>query len=273
MLSIRPHADLDHVPFEVDGLSPDRLSSMSLEEIARLPAWLGNRCLTLGECSTLEGDPADEAVHLQGDWSRAAGIASGMTSGSLRVGGSIGPRLGAQMTGGEIVVEGDAGDYLGAEMTGGSLHVHGDAGDQVGGPLPGTKLGMKGGTILIRGNAGDEVGGAMRRGLLAVAGSVGNDLAMDMRAGTVVVGGAIGTDAGLGMKRGTLLLLDPSLTPERFHPMFEEACRYEPSFVEIYRRELAKRAFPLPKPWPTTLIRLVGDQLELRKGEIFIGAT
>ena len=171
MLRLR-RIDTGPIPVATDGITPDRLATLSLSEIAALPVRHGNRNETLADFFKVEGDPNDLEIHIEGDCSRVTHLAAGMTAGALTIDGPAGSHSGARMRGGRIEIHDDAGDWLGAEMRDGRIRVHGSAGNRAGAVYPESIRGMRGGTILIDGNVGDELGSAMRRGLIAVGGEL-----------------------------------------------------------------------------------------------------
>jgi formylmethanofuran dehydrogenase subunit C len=259
------------VPVEVDGLAPQRVRGKSLAEIAVMPAWNGNRAVSVGELFDLSGDPADARMLFEGDLAGVHRIASGMTEGEVRIAGSAGRHAGSEMRGGLLTIEGDAGDWLGAQMHGGQIHVRGRAGGQVGAAYRGSRRGMTGGTILVEGDAGDEVGLCMRRGLIAIGGAAGDGMGFNLIAGTILAFGRAGLRPGAGMKRGTIGLFGPG-SPELL-PTFKFACRYRPQFLGLYFGELARLGFRVPTELlRRECLRYCGDLAETGKGEILLAA-
>ena len=171
------------IPRESDFLSPEKLRGKSLEEIASLPIYEGNRLLTLGKIFRIEGSSQSERLEIRGDTSTLKRVGEKMQRGKITVMEAVGMHLGAEMSGGEIEVHGDASDWAGAEMSGGTIRIRGNAGDRVGGAYPGSQKGMRGGTLLVYGDAGHEIGANMRRGSIAVGGKVGDFAGIAMIAG------------------------------------------------------------------------------------------
>ncbi len=271
VMSLRLQAKTCHsAPVEVDGLTLAAVRRMSLVDIERLPISCGNSRMALAELFTVAGNPADGEIHFTGDLSGVHRIGAGMTEGTIRVEGNVGPHVGSQMSGGRIEVTGDAGDWLGAEMRGGRIHVHGRAGDRVAAAYPGSPRGMTGGELLIDGDVGDDLGTAMRRGLVAVGGAAGDRVGNRLIAGTILIGGRCGRHAGAGMRRGTIGLLGPS--PELL-PTFVRANRWRPPFMRLLIADLQRAGFPATDEWfDADLIGYHGDMSELGRGEILIRA-
>lgn len=228
-------------------ITPDRLGSLSAQQIAAIELEGGSQAIKLGELFRCNGDAADQQVRLVGDFSQCDCV-------------------GAEMRSGSLTVEGNVGDHAGAAMSGGVLNVLGDAGDFVGSPNPGEKRGLQGGAILIHGAAGRQVGVCMRRGMIAVAGDVGELCGYRMLAGTIVVGGKLGSRAGLRMKRGTIVALTPgSELPATFHG----DCQFRPPMMTLLQRELERHAFPLEaERWAGAFQLFSGDVAEMSRGEI-----
>lgn len=250
------------VPVEVEGITPDRVRSLRLDEVEKLPVFHGNQQAVLADFFGVSGDPADENMEWEGDLSGVHWIGAKMSAGILRVLGHSGRHLGSEMTGGEIQVAGDAGDWVGGEMHGGSIQVHGKAGHLVGAAYRGSARGMTGGTILIHGGAGNEIGHTMRRGLLAVGGNTGDLVGFNMLAGTILVFGESGIRHGAGMKRGTIAFLGQHRPP--LLPSFRRACRYRPDMLELILRSLRRQNFPVDAGGP------IGD-VELHRGDFIAG--
>lgn len=260
----------DAIPIEFAGLTPVGLSSLSLDEIRRLPIRRGNRETRLGELFQVDGDPADGEWLLAGNCRNIHGLGSNLASGSIVVDGPIGGRVGFAMRDGRIVIKGDAGDWLGAEMRGGAIRVQGSAGSHVGAATPGAKRGMAGGTILIDGDAGDEVGAQMRRGLIAVAGSVGANLGFRMLAGTILVFGGCNGAPGKAMRRGTIGVFGSSRPT--LLPTFKSGYRGPLPMLRLLESQLVAESFAVELlPRLATAIELYhGDFLQLGRGELLL---
>lgn len=259
------------IPLEVDSLQLETLRNQSPDEIRQTLIQRGNQQLPLGEFFDVQGSAAeDEELIWEGDCAKVKCIGAHWKRGTIRVAGRAGMHLGAEMTGGEILVEGDAADWVGAEMHGGRICVKGNAGHLVGAVYRGGRRGMTGGEILIHGNAGNEIGHTMRRGLIAVGGRAGDAAGFNMIAGSIFVFGQSGIRPGAGMRRGTIGLFHPE-DPPTMLPTFRHACTYQPVYLQIYLRELARWGFPVPEDcFEAKYHRYMGDFLEYGKGEILL---
>lgn len=252
------------VPLELDGITPDRLHSLSAAEVAKLPVAHGNRSEPLGDHFAVTGDPSDGRLDFSGDTTTVRRICAGMAAGDVVVQEGAGSHAGARMTGGSLLVNADAGDWLGAEMQGGSILTTGTAGDGCGAAYRGARRGMTGGTINVRGDVGVECGAAMRRGLILVGGACGEFAGAGMIAGTLVAG-RLGRWAGAGLKRGTLL----AGSVEGLPPGFRHCCDYRPAFLGLLLAELRRQGYAAD--WLTAGVRCFrGDVLAGGNGELFL---
>ncbi len=253
-------------PEAVDGsgISPDRFLGKSAAEIARLPARLGGREVTLGDLFAIEGFHPEQIV-VRGDVRSLTDLGRGMTRGEITVLGDVGPRVGAEMRGGEIVVQGAAGDALGARMRGGRILVEGGAGDFCGTAVG--EPGQTGGTIVVRGPLGEEAGARMRGGMLVALGSTGERTGADMEAGTIFVAGRTGPEPGLGMHGGTIVVFGDAEPPATF----DYACTYQPVFPGDYLRELRRWGLAEEDGGVEGAFRrYLGDLDSVGKGEILV---
>ena len=202
---------------DVDGLTPDRLSSLGESEIGALPVWVGRRQAAVGDFFNVRGERALR-VAIEGDLRRAHGVAQGMSAG-------------------ELIVDGAVGDDFAAGLRGGSIVVRGNAGDRVGGAAPGASKGMTGGEIIVTGSAGARAGERMRRGLIVVGGDAGDHAAHAIIAGTVVVLGRTGANAGRGNKRGSLVAVGGIEVPATYR----YACTFDPIYLRLLFTDLRRR--------------------------------
>ena len=218
------------VPVEVEDVIPDRVATATKDEVARLPAMIGNRDATIGDLFDVESTsgPSDQ-IDFHGSLAGVHWIGTKMTRGSINIHGAAGRHVGSGMQGGRIEVHGDAGDWVGGELKGGLIHVHGRAGHLVGAAYRGSSRGMTGGTILIDGGVGNELGHTMRRGLIAVGGKAGDLIGFNMLAGTILTFDEVGIRHGAGMKRGTLGFFGAERPP--LLPTFRFACEYRTACV------------------------------------------
>ena len=266
-LSLELHAQPD-VPLEADCICPDRLQSLSLDEVRRQTVFHGNRQQDLADFFKCSGE-VDGDIVIEGDLSKVKHVGAAMSFGSIRIEGNIGVHTGATMSGGEILVEGDAGDWLGPEMLGGRISVKGNAGHMVGSGYRGSSVGMLGGEIFVQGNVKNETGHCMRRGLIAVGGNSGDFTGVNMLAGTIIVLGEMGIRNGAGMKRGSII----SLNVVPMLPTFSLSCQYRPVFMKHYFNYLIKNGFKIDaKILNGEFQRWCGDAVELNRGEILLYA-
>ncbi len=218
MIKLRPKHSFT-VPVDAECITPDGFAGKSIEEIAALQAWEGNRKRALGDLFKIECETntmqEKVSIRIFGDSGRVRRIGAGMSMGEIVVNGNAGMHVGEGMKGGSITVNGDAGSWAGCMMSGGTLEIKGNAGDYIGAPYRGSTKGMKGGLILIDGNAGNEVGCFMRKGLIKVHGNVGQFAGVHMKKGTIFVEGDCEGRAGAEMRGGKIILYGhvPSVLP------------------------------------------------------------
>lgn len=267
MLTMRSRI-VDTIPVEAECVTPDRLRTLSLAEIADLPVYHGRLQCKLGDFFSIDGDPTDGDIRLEGNCSTVKWLGAGMTRGKLSILGSAGMHLGSGMTGGTIEVGADVDLWCGAEMRGGRIHVRGSAQDKLGAAYPGSMRGMRGGVILVDGDAGDDVGAVMRRGTIAVRGNVGAFAGAAMIAGTIFVLGSLGPNPGAGLKRGTIACFGP---PPKLLPTFLFDCTYRPPFLTLYLKALASWGFSVTEGTrESRWDHYRGDIVSLGKGEILV---
>lgn len=207
------------VPIIAETITPDNFAGKSIEEIAKLEVWEGNRKVVLGELFEITGTPGetptDTKIIIEGDVRKVRRIGYKMTDGQILVKGSVGMYLGEKMEGGKIIVEGDADSWVGTGMKGGQIEIKGNAGDYIGAPYRGDTKGMKKGIIIIHGNAGNEIGCWMKGGTIIVKGNVGTFPGIHMKKGTILVEGDCAGRCGAMMKGGKITVLGhiPSILP------------------------------------------------------------
>ena len=198
------------VPVDAESISPDVFAGKSVEEIAELPLWKGNRKVPLKNIFEIEGPSGkvtnEVVIHIDGNLSKVQRIGSGMTDGEIVIAGDIGMHLGIEMEGGKITVEGNAGSWLGSSMKGGTIEVNKNAGDYIGAPYRGSTNGMRGGTITIHGNAGTEAGRYMKKGLIRIDGDVDQFVGIHLKKGAILVGGNADGRAGAFMTGGKIII-------------------------------------------------------------------
>ncbi|MEM4575877.1 MAG: formylmethanofuran dehydrogenase subunit C [Candidatus Nezhaarchaeales archaeon] len=201
------------VPVEVETVTPDKVAGLTLNEVAKITLWVGNRQLRVGEVFQLEGEvgskPDEVKIVFKGFTNRLRRVGEKMSCGEIEVLGGVGPYAGRKMKGGKLVIKGSTGACLGAKMYDGIIEVFGSAGDRVGGAYRGElpAKGMKGGTIIIHGDAGAEVGLGMRGGTIVVDGSCDIMPGLDMSGGTILVKGSCAGKAGARMTGGRIVIV------------------------------------------------------------------
>ena len=258
-----------HVPVEVEGITPDVVREMSLDDIRAMDVFHGNEKIPFGDFFDVSGDPSDEIIDWHGDLTGVHWIGTKMQSGRINVHGNCGRHLGSEMAGGEIHVSGDAGDWVGGEMHGGLIDIQGRAGHLVGAAYRGSMRGMTGGTILVAGDVGNELGHTMRRGLIAVGGNAGDLIGFNMLAGTILVFGDSGIRHGAGMRRGTIGLF--GTCDHEALPTFGAGCEFQPPALNLVFRELDRLAFKMDTKFRSCNYQIFhGDLIEGGRGEIFI---
>ena len=257
------------VPVEVEGLVPNAVQEMSLDEIRRFEVFHGNEKVPVAELFDVSGKPSDGQIDWEGELSGVHWIGAKMTAGKICVHGNAGRHLGSEMKGGGIEVAGDAGDWVGGEMHGGQIHVDGRAGHLIGAAYRGSRRGMSGGTILIEGSVGNEIGHTMRRGLLAVGGDAGDLVGFNMLAGTILVFGDGGIRHGAGMRRGTIGFFSDS--KPLLLPSFRYGCRCRPGIMPMLLREIDQLGFGIADELILSEYDLYhGDLIEGGRGEILV---
>jgi formylmethanofuran dehydrogenase subunit C len=251
---------------EAEVLTPDTLAELSNADIRALTVYHGKRQLPLGEFFDVEGERSDD-LQIHGDLNKVRWIGRGMSRGTITIHGTVGMHLGAHMRAGRIEVHGNAGDWVGAEMRNGLIHVHGNAGGQIGAAYRGSLAGMKSGTIIIDGSAGLEVGMRMRRGTIVIGGMARDFAGLQMKGGTIILCQGAEIRAGAWMNRGTII----SLGPLPLMPTFAAAARLNPTFVNLYARQLHPLGIRLPYDVSEGCYQMYsGDLAVPGKGEIFI---
>ncbi len=216
-------------PTEAGILSPDELSSRSIEEICNTVIREGNRSIKLGSIFAVKGDekvfPAELCVTVSGNVEKIRRLGYQMRSGVLKIVGNAGMYVGEEMCGGRISVEGNVGSWLGSKMQGGTIEVYGDAGDRVGSSYRGSRNGMKNGEIVIHGKAGVETGCWMSNGTIRVKRGVGMFPGINMCGGVILIEGDCDGRAGAGMRGGRVVICGkindvlPSFTIEEVRSM------------------------------------------------------
>lgn len=254
------------VVLETEVISPDNFVGWSHEEIAASTVYHGKRQRRLDEFFDIDGQRSEE-IAIHGDLHRVRMIGRGMSRGTVTVHGDVGMHLGAQMSGGRIEVFGNASDWVGAEMRDGLIQVHGSAGQQVGAAYRGNLVGMRGGMIVIDGSAGIEIGMRMRRGTIVVGGPVRDFAGLQMKGGTIILCEGAEIRTGAWMQRGTII----SLKELQLMPTFSYSGTLNPTFINVYARQLQTLEIPLPYAAAAgSYRRYSGDKSVPGKGEILV---
>ncbi|MEN3792129.1 formylmethanofuran dehydrogenase subunit C [Fulvimarina sp. MAC3] len=252
---------------DCSSLVPDRLKSIGLAEIGKLPVGTTKRALLAGDVFDISGDDAAD-IRFEGGSSRLDRIGQTMSEGVIRVSGDAGFRVGRAMSGGDLHVEGSVGDLCGSGLEGGRIRVKGDCGARLGGPDAGEMKGMSGGTIRIAGTAGERAADRMRRGTILIDGDCGKEAASRMIAGTLIVAGRTEGAPGRLMKRGTLLLMGGA---ERFAPTFIDAGVHDLLFLKLMADGLKSTFGDIPFDG-TPMRKISGDTAVLGLGEVYLPA-
>jgi len=260
MITLRPRHRFT-VPVDAECITPDSFADKSIEEIAALQAWEGNRKRVLGDLFKIEGETSamqeKVSIHIFEDVSKVRRIGAGMSMGEIVVEGSAGMHLGEGMKGGSITVSEDAGSWAGCMMSGGTLEIKGDVGDYVGAPYRGSTKGMGGGLIVVHGNAGNEVGCFMRKGLIKVHGNIGQFAGVHMKKGTIFVEGKCEGRAGAEMVGGKVII-----------------CAYIPSVLPTFTIDTIK---PKVKVNGEVILgpfyQFIGDLADNGNGKLFVSQT
>ena len=229
---------------DVSSLSPDRLASLSVGDIEKLPLRLATQSIRVGDAFTVTKGEAGRVVFQTAE-PVLEHVGAGMESGDIIVEGPAGVHAGSGMKGGTLRIKGDAGDFAGVGKSGGLLIIDGSAGDFVGAALPGQTAGASGGAIVVRGNVGQRFGDRLRRGVVIALGNAGANCASRAIAGTIWVRGQVGDTPAQGLKRATLLL--------------EKAPPPLPTFLDCGVHELGMLRLLLP-----SLDRLAGTEVAKR---------
>ncbi len=254
------------VPLEAETLCPDAIVGLAPEAVRGLPVFLGKRQCRVDDFFDVDGAPGDE-LEIRGDARNVKWIGRGMTRGRIMIDGNAGMHLGAYMKGGTIEVTGNASDWVGAEMSDGLIRIRGNAGGQVGSAYRGSPSGMQNGAILIDGSAGIEVAMRMKRGIIAVRGPVRDFAGLQMKGGTLFLNSGAEIRTGAWMVRGTIV----SFAELQMLPTFTYACAYNPVFLNLYVKHLAKLGFSIPSEGRAGVYRrYVGDASVPGKGEILV---
>jgi len=271
-LVLEPLPSSGPLSIDLGGVAPDRIATLSLDELLRLEVRADERPAALGSLFTIAGDPADGRIECRGDFSRVHSLGARMAWGEIVVAGDVGRHAGEAMVGGTLTIHGNAGDWLACELAGGSVHVKGSAGDNAAAALPGSRHGMRGGFVTIAGSAGGLAGARMRRGMLAIGGDCGPAAGFEMLAGTIIVGGTVGPHPAAGMRRGSLVAAGRRLEPPA---TFQRGSVWAPSFLHLLAGRLDAAGFllggsPARQALAGSWEHWHGDLLAGGRGELFL---
>ncbi len=268
---------------DLSGLTPDRLTGLTIAALERLPVEIDGRPQPLASAFSISGSLEDDGhIECRGDFSRVHGLGAGMRSGRIEVDGPVGHRAGARMAGGDLVVAGNAGNWLAAGMSGGTVRISGNSGDDAAAAFPGEAHGVTGGLIVIAGSAGRLAAARMRRGIVAIGGDCGPGAGFELRAGTVIVAGTLGRQAGLGMRRGSIIAAGRPALPG---PTFVAGATWSPPFLRLLERRLLGAGFRPPAFHPasetapswgwsnTTWTQWHGETVSGGRGEFWVRAA
>lgn len=252
---------------DMRGIVPDRLASLSVEEITELTVPCQARSVRLGDLFEIQDGPRERLL-FKGDLSLADNVAAGMRDGVLVVEGSVGNALAADMRGGQVVVHGDAGDYVAAGMRSGYVDITGSAQDYCAGARPGTRRGMRGGLLRVGQAVGRFLGYRMRRGTVIVGGSIDQGCANSLIAGTIICSGPLAAPVGVGMHRGTLIKL--SIEPPPLHSGFTRPEQIRLSFLYLLFDPLRAQlpGIDIDSLLKQPMWRSLGDRASDGKGEL-----
>lgn len=249
-------------------LIPQRLSTLSAAEIARIPLNTTKQKIAAGDVFRIRtGDLAD--MRFVGGSERLDNIGGGLAGGSIRIEGSTGKAAGRKMVGGSLTIAGDAGPFAGSGLSGGRIKIAGDAGDFLGAPFPGEMQGVCGGLILVRGRAGQRAGDRMRRGIIVIGKGAGDYAASRMIAGTIIVLGPTGRLPAYLMRRGTLVLAESAALSPTFVPCGE----FQLDFTAMLTQHLKGESRAAARLLRGAFQRYAGDMAVTGKGEVLVASS
>jgi formylmethanofuran dehydrogenase subunit C len=194
-------------PVMSECITPSVFQGKTIDEIAALAVWEGNKEKKLGDIFRIEQTPEETpSITINGDAAEVRRVGCGMKAGEIVINGNIGMHLGEKMSGGKITVNGDAGQWAGSEMKGGLIEIHGNASDYLASPYRGSDAGMRGGKIIVDGNVGSDSGVFMKDGVIKIRGDSGPFLGFRMRDGAIHVEKKCATRVGASMTGGKIIV-------------------------------------------------------------------
>ena len=202
-------APLRHFQFPVmaECINPEVFQGKTIDEIAALEIWEGNKQKKLSEIFKIEQTPEETpTITINGDSSEVRRVGSSMETGEIVINGNIGMHLGEKMAGGKITVNGNAGQWAGAELKGGLIEIHGTASDYLASPYRGSDSGMRGGKIIVDGNVGSDSAVFMKGGVIKIRGDSGPFLGFRMRDGAIHVEKNAANRVGASMTGGKIII-------------------------------------------------------------------
>jgi formylmethanofuran dehydrogenase subunit C len=194
-------------PVMAECINPDMFQGKSVDEIASLSVWEGNKQKKLGELFKIEENSAETpSITINGNVEEVRRIGSGMKSGEIVVNGNVGMHLGEKMAGGKITVQGDAAGWAGSDMKNGLIEIMGNAGPYLASPYRGSSVGMRGGKIIVHGNVGTDVAVFLKGGTIKILGDAGPFLGFRMCDGVVHIEKNCGPRVGACMTGGKIVV-------------------------------------------------------------------
>lgn len=188
-------------------INTDVFEGKSIDEIAELSVYEGNRKKKLGDLFKIEKNPGEKLIiTINGDVSKVKRIGMGMEKGEIIINGNSGMHLGEKMSGGKITVNGNANGWTGSAMKGGLIEIHGDASDYLASPYRGTSVGMRGGEIVVDGKVGSDSACYMKGGVIKIKGGAGPYLGYHMIKGTIYVEKNCKNRIGASMTGGKIIV-------------------------------------------------------------------
>jgi formylmethanofuran dehydrogenase subunit C len=198
------------LPLDLRQITPENLSDKALDQIEKIPIWIGNKKSTLDQIFEInidtQSNSEDQTIIIEGDIPSSKRIGYKMKSGKIIVNGQAGFYVGSEMNGGHIRVNGDVGEWAGIGMKNGLIEIEGDAGNFLGSAYRGTRKGMKGGLIIVKGDAGCEAGGWMRGGAIKILGNAHILPGIHMTGGSILIGKNCPSRVGASMTGGKVVV-------------------------------------------------------------------
>ncbi len=206
MITLAPLREF-RFPVIAECISPDVFKSKTVDEIAALTLWEGNKQKILADLFKVEETTEETpSITINGNVEKVRHIGSGMKSGEIVINGDAGMHLGEKMADGKITVNGDADGWAGSDMKKGLMEIMGNAGPYLASPYRGSSVGMRGGKIIVHGNVSTDAAAFMKGGVIKILGDSGPFLGFRMCDGTVHVEKNAGTRVGACMTGGKIVV-------------------------------------------------------------------